>query len=176
MWLFLLCFTFCVFPFVLFLLCFYFRVFPFLTFFFTIQSFIFKLSFLSILCLVPFLHTWLLSPLPFHLFPFSYSFLIFCSFSPFHLSFYTIPFSFSFLLFLSPFPFSSSFPFPHFTFPFLLFLFPFSFFFSFLLTYPYFIFSLFNLFFNSFTFPFIKPHLPLSSINCYPHTRHFKSL
>lgn len=122
----LLCVSFCVFPFVLFLLCFYFRVFPFLTFFFTIQSFIFKLSFLSILCLVPFLHTWLLSPLPFHLFPFSYSFLIFLSFSPFHLSFSPIPFSF-------------------------------------LLTYPYFIFSLFNLFFNSFTFPFIKPHLPLSS-------------
>lgn len=135
MWLFLLCFTFCVFPFVLFLLCFYFRVFTFLTFFFTIQSFIFKLSFLSILCPVPFLHTWFLSPLPFLLFPFSYSFLIFCSFSPFHLSFYTIPFSFSFLLLLSlsPFPFSSSFPSPHFTFPFLLFLFPFPFFFSFLL-------------------------------------------
>lgn len=98
----LLCVSFCVFPFVLFLLCFYFRVFPFLTFFFTIQSFIFKLSFLSILCLVPFLHTWLLSPLPFHLFPFSYSFLIFLSFSPFHLSFSPIPFSFPVLLFLSP--------------------------------------------------------------------------
>ena len=127
MWLFLLCFTFCVFPFVLFLLCFSFRVFTFLTFFFTIQSFIFKLSFLSILCPVPFLHTWFLSPLPFLLFPFSYSFLIFCSFSPFHLSFYTIPFSYSFFLSRSSFPFS----------------------FSFLLTYPYFIFSFFNLSFNS---------------------------
>lgn len=108
------------FSFVAFLLCFSFCVFPFLTFFFIIQSFIFKPSFLSILCPVPFLHTWLLSPLPFHLFPYSYSFLIFCYFSPFHLSFYTIPFS-------------SSFPSPHFTFPFLLFLFPFLFFFSFLL-------------------------------------------
>lgn len=151
MWLFLLCFTFCVFPFVLFLLCFSFRVFTFLTFFFTIQSFIFKLSFLSILCPVPFLHTWLLSPLPFHLVSFSFSFLIFCSFSPFHLSFYTIPFSFSFpfLLSLSHLPFLL--PISPFLFSYSFFLsrssFPFSF--SLLLTYPYFIFSFFNLSFNS---------------------------
>lgn len=121
-------------------------------------------------CVFPFLIFSLLYNLSSSSFPSYLFFVLSLFFTPgfFHL----YPFIFS----ISHIPFSSSFPSPHFTFPFLLFLFPFPFFFSFLLTYPYFIFSLFNLFFNSFTFPFIKPHLPLSSIICYPHTRHFKSL
>ena len=169
----LLCVSFCVFPFVLFLLCFYFRVFTFLTFFFTIQSFIFKLSFLSILCPVPFLHTWLLSPLPFHLFPFTFS-LSHLPFFPFHLSLSPFPFSFSFLIFLSHLLF-------------LLYVSPFPFFLPFLLTFPYFIFSFFNHSFNSFSlssnlifplihFPFHQTSSTSAFVFCYPHTHHFKSL
>ena len=112
-------FSFVAFSIMFFLLCVSFCVFPFLTFFFIIQSFIFKLSFLSILCPVPFLHTWLLSPLPFHLFPFSFS-LSHLPFFPVHLSLSPFPLSFSFLIFLSHLLFLLSVsPFPFF-FPFLL--------------------------------------------------------
>lgn len=146
MWLFLLCFTFCAFPFVFFLSCFYFSNFFLYYTIFHLQAF---LPLYSLSC--PFS-----SPLV--------SFTSTLSHIPFSSSVPSHRFTFPFILFLSPSPFSFSFPFllslSHL--PFLLpispFLFSYSFFlsrssfpfsFSFLLTYPYFIFSFFNLSFNS---------------------------
>ena len=138
----LLCVSFCAFPFVFFLSCFYFSNFFLYYTIFHLQAF---LPLYSLSCpfsshLVSFTST--LSPFPFLIFLSHLLFLL--TVSPFLLYY-----SFLLLLSLSPFPFSSSFPYPHFTLPFLLFLFPFPFSFSFLLTYPYFIFSFFNLSFNS---------------------------
>ena len=151
----LLCVSFCAFPFVFFLSCFYFSNFFLYYTIFHLQAF---LPLYSLSCpfsshLVSFTST--LSPFPFLIFLSHLLFLL--TVSPFLLYY-------SFLLLLSPSPFSFSFPFllslSHL--PFLLpispFLFSYSFFlsrssfpfsFSFLLTYPYFIFSFFNLSFNS---------------------------
>lgn len=122
----LLCVSFCAFPFVFFLSCFYFSNFFLYYTIFHLQAF---LPLYSLSCpfsshLVSFTST--LSPFPFLIFLSHLLFLL--TVSPFLLYY-----SFLLLLSLSPFPFSSSFPSPHFTFPFLLFLFPFPFFFSFLL-------------------------------------------
>lgn len=122
----LLCVSFCAFPFVFFLSCFYFSNFFLYYTIFHLQAF---LPLYSLSCpfsshLVSFTST--LSPFPFLIFLSHLLFLL--TVSPFLLYY-----SFLLLLSPSPFPFSSSFPSPHFTFPFLLFLFPFPFFFSFLL-------------------------------------------
>ena len=122
----LLCVSFCAFPFVFFLSCFYFSNFFLYYTIFHLQAF---LPLYSLSCpfsshLVSFTST--LSPFPFLIFLSHLLFLL--TVSPFLLYY-----SFLLLLSLSPFPFSSSFPSPHFTFPFLLFLYPFPFFFSFLL-------------------------------------------
>lgn len=147
----LLCVSFCAFPFVFFLSCFYFS--NFFSLLYNLSSSSFPSSLFFVLSLF-------FTPGFFHLYPFILS----LSHFPFSSSVPSHRFTFPFILFLSPSPFSFSFPFllslSHL--PFLLpispFLFSYSFFlsrssfpfsFSFLLTYPYFIFSFFNLSFNS---------------------------
>ena len=122
----LLCVSFCAFPFVFSLSCFYFSNFFLYYTIFHLQAF---LPLYSLSC-----------PFSSHLASFTSTlssclFLIFLSHLLFLLTVspFLLYYSFLLLLSLSPFPFSSSFPSPHFTFPFLLFLFPFPFFFSFLL-------------------------------------------